>query len=323
MKKRFSVTKNAKIFVAISCVVILAGLIAFIFEGFVPGIDFSGGTILTLDMGQTFTAAQVPSLQTVVDKFMADNKIKGDKLVSSSQNNQAIIRYQAYYDDSNGEMAMRASLITEIKKAYPKVAQASMERVGATAGTEMQMNALISVAVACVLILIYIAFRFEFVYGVSAIAALIHDVLIMAAVMIFTRTQVNSSFIAAMLTIVGYSINDTIVLFDRVRENVKKLKGLPREEIVDISFLETLTRTLNTSLTVFFTLVALYILGVQSIREFALPLLAGVISGTYSSILIAAPLWIWIHQAMDKRNKNKLANKKKQLKGKKPIKSKA
>jgi preprotein translocase subunit SecF len=323
MKKRFSVTKNAKIFVAISCVVILAGFIALFTEGFVPGIDFSGGTILTLNMGQTFTTAEVPALQAVVDKFMTENNIKGDRLVSSSQNNQAIVRYQAFYDDSSAEMNMRANLIEKLKKTYPKVAQVSMERVGATAGTEMQMNALVSVAVACALILIYIAFRFEYVYGISAVVSLIHDVLIMGAVMIFTRTQVNSSFIAAMLTIVGYSINDTIVLFDRVRENVKKMKGTPREEIVDVSFLETLTRTLNTSLTVFFTLMALYILGVQSIREFALPLLAGVISGTYSSILIAAPLWIWIHKAMDKRNQNRLAAKKKNLKNRKPVKSKA
>jgi preprotein translocase subunit SecF len=122
-------------------------------------------------------------------------------------------------------------------------------------------------------------------------------------------------------------MNDTIVLFDRVRENVKKMKGKTRREIVDQSFLETLVRTLNTSLTVFFTLMALYLLGVQSIKEFALPLLAGVISGTYSSILIAAPVWIWIHDAIDKRRKGKAIAKKQQLKGgkqaPKPSKSKA
>jgi preprotein translocase subunit SecF len=315
MKKRFSVTKNAKIFVAISLVIILAGIIAYFLEGFVPGIDFSGGTILTLNMGKTFTSADSPALQEIVDKYMADNAIKGDKIVSASQDNQAIIRYQANADNPDAEKAMRTAMEAEIKKTYPDLTEASRESVGPTAGREMQLNALYSVTIACVLILIYVAIRFEFVYGVAAIASLLHDVLIMAAVMIFTRTQVNSTFIAAMLTIVGYSINDTIVLFDRIRENVKKMKGLPREEIVDISFLETLVRTLNTSLTVFFTLVALYFLGVQSIKEFAMPLLVGVISGTYSSILIAAPIWIWIHNATDKRRKAKIAARKQLAKG--------
>lgn len=319
MKQRFSVTKNAKLFVAISVVIILAGFVAFLFEGIVPGIDFSGGTILTLDMGKSFTAT---SLQGDVDKFMTDKGIKGDRLVSVSSGNEAILRYQAYADDENAEMEMRSSLITELKKNYPDVKEISRERVGATAGKEMQMNALVSVIVACGLILIYIAFRFEFVFGVAAIISLIHDVLIMIVVMIITRTQVNSSFIAAMLTIVGYSINDTIVLFDRIRENVKKMRGKPRAEIVDTSFLETLVRTLNTSLTVFFTLMALYLLGVQTIKEFALPLLAGVISGTYSSILIAAPVWIWIHDAIDKRRKPKGKGGKSPVKENKLAKSK-
>lgn len=325
MKKRFSVTKNAKYFVAASCVIILAGIIAFFVIGFVPGLDFSGGTLVTLDMGQTFTNNDAVTMQGLVNNYFTANKLPGDKTVSASQGNQAIIRYQVYSSDADAdkETAMRTDLEKYLQNTYPNLKETESDHVGATAGSEMQVNALISVAVACVLIMIYIAIRFEFVYGIAAVASLVHDVLIMCAVMIFTRTQVNSSFIAAMLTIVGYSINDTIVLFDRVRENVKKMRGLPRAEIVDISFLQTLVRTLNTSLTVFFTLIALYFLGVQSIKEFALPLLVGVISGTYSSILIAAPVWIWIHSARDKRRKAKIDARKQLAKGgvKKPIKA--
>jgi preprotein translocase subunit SecF len=310
MKKQFSLMKNAKYFVSGSLVVILVGIICYFAMGFVYGIDFSGGTMLTLDMGKTFTAEQVPAVQAIADKI-----IKGDKLVSVAAGNEAVIRYQGYADNTDSEKAMRTSLKEEIKKSYPDVKEISRDNVGATAGSEMRTNAFLSVLVACALMLVYIWFRFEVVFGVGAIAALVHDVLIMAAVMIFTRTQINSSFIAAMLTIVGYSINDTIVLFDRIRENVKKMKGTPREQIVDISFLETLTRTLNTSLTVFLTLVALYVLGVQSIKEFALPLIAGVVSGTYSSILIAAPIWIWIHKVIDKRRKQQGKGGKNPVKG--------
>jgi preprotein translocase subunit SecF len=303
MKKQFSLMSEAKYFVVASVIVILAGVVMLFTNGFVLGIDFSGGSILTLDMGQTFENADAPVLQQYVDGFWAANGLSGDKTVSAAQGNQAVIRYQAYSDDSAKERELRANLETDLKKTYPNVKEVSRDQVGATAGREMRLNALYSVALACLLMLIYIWRRFELAFGIAAIISLIHDVVIMAAVMIFTRTQINSSFIAAMLTIVGYSINDTIVLFDRIRENVKKMKGETREKIVDTSFQETLTRTLNTSLTVFITLVALYVLGVQSIKEFALPLIAGVVSGTYSSILIAAPLWIWIHWAADKRRK--------------------
>lgn len=311
MKKQFSVTKNAKYFVSASVLVILASLIGYIIMGFVPGIDFSGGTIWTIEMGKTFTNADVPAIQTIVDKYLP-----GDKTVSVSGTTQAVVRYQAYSDnEEEKDLSARTQIFAEIQMIYPDASAGEREFVGPTAGDEMRSNALMSVAIACALMLVYIWFRFEVVFGVAAIIALIHDVLIMAGVMIFTQTQVNSSFIAAMLTIIGYSINDTIVLFDRIRENVKLMKGKPRREIVDVSFLETLTRTLNTSLTVFITLLALYILGVQSIKEFALPLIVGVVSGTYSSILIAAPIWIWIHEGMDRRRRAKLEAKKQQGKG--------
>lgn len=304
MKNRvFGLMKYSKYTVAISLLVILAGLLVFIFQGFVLGIDFAGGSILTLDMGQTFVEADAPALQAIVAKV-----VERDYQVAATEDNRAIVRFQVNADEESAEaaeLAMRESIVEEIRKTYPNVAVVTQERVGATAGHEMRMNAFISVGIACVLMLAYIWYRFEFAFAVSAIAALVHDVLIMAAVMLFTRTQLNSTFIAALLTIVGYSINDTIVLFDRIRENVKRLKDKSREEIVEISFSETLTRTINTSMTTFIVITVLYIVGVQSIKEFALPLLAGIISGAYSTILFASPLWVWIHRAMDKRRGNR------------------
>jgi preprotein translocase subunit SecF len=158
----------------------------------------------------------------------------------------------------------------------------------------MIANALLSVLAAWVLILIYVSIRFKFHSALAAILCLINDVLIMIAVVCILRVEINSSFIAACLTIVGYSINDTIVVFDRIRENNRLLgaKGIERRAIADLSIRETLPRTINTSLTTLITILAVYIFGVESIKEFALPIIVGLISGTYSSIFIASPIWI-------------------------------
>ena len=132
----------------------------------------------------------------------------------------------------------------------------------------------------------------------------IHYTKLYEAVVLILKVQVNSAFIAAILTIVGYSINDTIVVFDRIRENSKRMKGASlRAPLVDKSVSETIVRSLNTSITTLFTITALYILGVASIKEFALPLIVGIISGTYSSIFIAAPFWVWVHKLDDKRRR--------------------
>lgn len=159
--------------------------------------------------------------------------------------------------------------------------------------------------------LIYIAFRFDLFSGVAAVAGLLHDVLIMISFMVILRNviQMNSSFIAAMLTIVGYSINNTIVIFDRIRENNKKpaLAGQPRSEIVELSVKESLGRTINTTLTTLVTIVTLYILGVASIREFSLPIIIGILAGAYSANLINGYVWAALEDARLARKSQKKA----------------
>ena len=159
-------------------------------------------------------------------------------------------------------------------------------------------------AMAAVLMLVYIAFRFDFNSGVAAVFGLLHDVLMMLAFMVLLRNvvQMNSSFIAAMLTIGGYSINNTIIIFDRIRENAHKVgvRQLPREQIVNISVTESLPRTLNTTVTTLLTVVTLYILGVDSIKQFALPLIVGMLAGIYSANMINGYVWALM---MDKRKK--------------------
>lgn len=173
------------------------------------------------------------------------------------------------------------------------------ETIGPTIGAELTRQALLALLLANLGILIYVSFRFEWKYGVAAIAALVHDVLFMLVVYSVAQIAINASFIAAILTIVGYSINDTIVVFDRIRENKRHAKKFEHNDIVNRSLSETLTRSINTSLTTLLTILALYILGVPAIKDFALPLIVGIISGTYSSIFIASPIWA----ALDKKVK--------------------
>ena len=182
------------------------------------------------------------------------------------------------------------------------------EKFGPSVGEEIRRNAYLSIAIATALMLLYITVRFEFRFGLAAVAALIHDVLIGLSVYAIFRLQVNSSFVAAILTIVGYSINDTIVLFDRVRENRKSMKRGEYEELIDSSINQTMTRTINTSITTLVAILCLYIFGVTAIREFALPLLVGVVVGTYSSIFIASPAWYEM-MIRDKHHKRSYSGK--------------
>ena len=173
-----------------------------------------------------------------------------------------------------------------------------MNYVGPVAGATLVKNAIISVLLAAALMLIYIAIRFDLNSGIAAVFGLLHDVLIMLSFMVIFRSviQMNSSFIAAALTIVGYSINNTIVIFDRIRENAKKMPTVAREEVTNISIKESLGRTICTTVTTLITIVALCILGVASIREFALPIIVGILSGVYSANMINGYVWAFLEE---------------------------
>lgn len=167
----------------------------------------------------------------------------------------------------------------------------NVEQFGPSVGAEIRNKAMIGIAIASVAMLIYISIRFETVFGVAAIVALLHDVFFLISIYSIFRLNVSSSFIAAILTIVGYSINDTIVVFDKVRENVKREKTKDHFDLINTSVTQTLSRTFNTSLTTLVVIGALYVFGVSTIKEFALPLFVGIAVGTYSSIFIASPVW--------------------------------
>lgn len=286
-------SKNFKFSILVPAVIILAGIIAGIaFGGMNLGIDFTGGTMMTIDMGQDFDTA-------VVSKAFEDQGFAAHDITvtisGSGEETQALVKFPDT-NDGEKENEIRAAVEEEIKATYPDAAVASTERVGAVAGKELVWNAVSSVAIACALMLVYIWFRFELHFGVTAVCALLLDVAVMMSAVTILRLQINSSFIAAVLTIVGYAINDTIVIFDRIREN-RKLYGkkeMSNAELADKSVMETLPRTINTTITTLLTIVTLYIMGVSSIKEFALPIIVGLVAGNITSIFIAPSLWgLW------------------------------
>ncbi|MDD3242678.1 MAG: protein translocase subunit SecF [Eubacteriales bacterium] len=287
---KIKVMKHAVLLCGISVVLLLAGLLVLVFKGFNLGIDFTGGSILNITFDESF------ELNKVEDVFKASGMNVGDYQFSLSGDNQVVLRYQDKDADPEEQNTKRTAFIDALQEVYPTADQGSLDRVGAVAGAELRKNAFTAVAVACVLMLLYIWIRFEFLSGLTAVIALLHDVMMMVAVMAVTRTQVDSTFIAAMLTIVGYSINNTIIIFDRVRENKRRSRRMSNEELVDESINSCLSRTINTTVTTLFTVLALYIFGVTSIKIFTLPLLVGIVSGLYSSLFIAGPVWVWLHR---------------------------
>ena len=299
---------KSKYFMYLSGAIVLAGLIiGFIFGGLNLGIDFTGGSILTVELGEQFDMA-------VVEKAFDDNGITADmrQIVTGGENDtQAIVRMKEL-PDSVDDAKVRENILDSLRTTYPSTSGGEVESVGGVTTGEIVRNAFLAIVIASAFMLVYIWIRFELFSGIAALTALVHDVLIMTAVMSIARVQINSSYIAACLTIVGYSINDTIVLFDRIRENNKRysISSKTRAQVADISISETLSRTINTSVTTLVMILSLYIFGVDSIKEFALPLIVGLISGTYSSIFIASPVWVKLMEIKHKKDYKKLTEKK-------------
>jgi len=278
---KIDVIKNKKISFSISALIIIIGLVMVMISGLNVGIDFTGGTLIQIDLGKEIP---VEEIREIMDKYD-----KNASVVHAGDGNHEVI-IKSTNDYNNQE---RLEIFKEYKDIYTLEDEAliNQQKFGASIGEETRKRALISVAIATIGMLIYITFRFEFDFGLAAITALLHDVLIGLSVYSIFRIPVNSSFIAAMLIIVGYSINDTIVVFDRIRENIKRTRKQPFDEIINTSIKQTITRSINTSATTLITVTLLYILGVEAIKDFALPLIIGVLSGTYSSIFIASPVW--------------------------------
>lgn len=284
-----NVIEKRKIWFALSIAIILAGLIAMPINAMMGkgilnfDVEFIGGTVMEINIGQDFNIAQ--DIRPIVIEITGEDNPQITRVGS-----QGIAIKTKSIDAET-----RTKLYNALKDKYQlheKDDLLNVDDVSPTISTEMQVKALQALLLASILMLIYITFRFkDWKFGLAAVLPLIHDVLIVFAVYSIGRVPVNNSFIAAILTIVGYSINDTIVIFDRIRENRKVAKRGDLEGLINRSVSQTIVRSINTSITTLLTITILYFLGVESIKEFALPLIVGIVAGTYSSIFIASPLW--------------------------------
>ena len=292
----FDIAGKAKIWFVISLLIIIPGLISMATRGFNFGIDFTGGTIMDLRFENPVTLAQVRESLKPFNLEGSTIQLSGeDSAVESSKD--VMIR------TGDLEEVQRKEVMAGIRSAVGNYEVMREEKVGATIGSELILNAVLALVISWAMIILYVAWRFEFKFGISAVIALIHDILIVLAFFSFTQRQVDSSFVAALLTIVGYSINDTIVIFDRIRENLKihSRRGGDSAEIVNRSIYQTLTRSLYTVFTCLFTTFALFFFGGETTKDFAFALIVGFCSGCYSSIFIAGPLWLQLKNWKSKK----------------------
>ncbi|HMS22534.1 MAG TPA: protein translocase subunit SecF [Candidatus Levybacteria bacterium] len=286
-----------------SALLILPGLFFLFYSGLKPSIDFTGGSETEFEILKAKKTISAKDIQDIIQNKVSVNTVR---LTSP---NTFVVRTQPI---SNAE---KTTLLSHIKVKYPSVSEKSFETIGATIGSETEANALKAVVIASIAITLYIAFAFRKVsnpvaswkYGVAAVIALLHDVLLVVGVFAilgyFFHVEIDSLFITALLTVMGFSVHDTIVVFDRIRENLKKDARLPFELIVNNSMLETLNRSLNTSVTVVLVLFMLLLFGGASTQWFIVALLVGVVSGTYSSIFNASPLLVLWYEFDKKRQK--------------------
>lgn len=293
------VVENRKIYFLISAVLILAGVVMyFVNGGFMQDVDFVGGMTMYVEMGKEVDLDEVAQLVQDSTPEIAT------PIVQNSDGTQIVIKTTPI--DTEVREAVQTAIIEKYELTDDAIL--SVDNVSATVGSELRTQALVAAVIAALLMLVYISIRFTLKTGVAAVVALIHDVLIMLSVYAVFKIPVNSSFIAAILTIIGYSINNTIVVFDRVRENVKKNRRAPFNEIINTSLKQTVGRSINTTITTLITVVMIYALGVNSIREFAFPIIVGLLAGTYSSLFIAGSVWYMLDN-LEKKIKNRKLKK--------------
>lgn len=291
-------TQNKTKFLILPILVIVVGIVMFFARGFNLDTEFVGGIRMQINVGSQFENDELKNL--VIETC---GEVAAPVVQKIGDGTQATIKM------SELDLETKTALDTAIKAKYGEEAIMSSNSASASFGVQVQRKALIFTLIALLCILAYIAIRFEVKSAVMAVFALAINVLVMMAVYLISYKPLNTTFIAAMLTVVGYSINNTIVVFDRIRENMRGFnakRGQTVAEVVDRSIKESMGRTINTTITTLITIILLYILGVNSIKDFAFPLIVGVIAGAYTSIFIASPYWAsWKQSEIDEKQKIK------------------
>ncbi len=305
-RKPIPFLQKRKIFFTISIILILSGPVGMIAYNAATGsplnysLEFQGGTSTNVTFNEDLSMDEIDSqVVPVVEEITGDANVQATKVADS---NQVIIKTSTL--NVSQREALEQAMVDDFGVDPDTI---TSESISATVSGEMRRDAVLSVVVAAVMMLLYIWFRFKDIrFASSAVLALLHDVLIVFAFYVLARVSVGNTFIACMLTILGYSINATIVIFDRIRENLKSTKVRTDQELetlVNASITQTLTRSIYTSLTTFISIFMLFLLGVSSIREFALPLMVGIVCGGYSSVCLTGAMWYVMRTKLKKANK--------------------
>lgn len=282
MNLQMSVVKNSKRWITLSLILIIISLASMIAKGFNYGIDFSGGSLLQLKYERPVTLKELnPVLDEISKKIPQFNS--NSRKVQVSEDNSVIIRTQEITNEQ------KEIVLTELKKSG-EFTLTREDKVGASVGAELKRSALLALGIGTVLIILYITMRFEFRFAMASIIAILHDIIIAMGGISLLSYEVDTPFIAAILTILGYSINNTIVVFDRIRETLKRKTDLTFSELLDKSINQVIIRSVNTSVTTLLAIIAILVFGGDSLKTFITTLLIGIVVGTYSSIFIAPSL---------------------------------
>ena len=296
---KFRVIKHQKYYLSFSAIMVILSLIFLFTIKLNLGIDFKGGNLIQLKYPQKVEQVKVNG--TLDNLISAIPQLKTKRVQFSETDNSVIIRTSQLTNAQKNEM------LTQLEKNTGKYEITKDDTVGAVIGKELTMNAIKALLIGSIFIVIYITVRFELVYAIAGILALLHDVIISFGLIALFRYEIDTPFVAAILTILGYSINDTIVVFDRIRENEKKSKrnreNKPFSEIVETGINQVFARSIYTSLTTLFSVIVLLIFGGDSLKTFSMTLFLGMLFGTYSSIFVASPL-VYLMKKLKKNNNN-------------------
>mgnify|MGYP000520831868 FL=1 len=283
----FSIVKNYKIFFSITIIFLLIGFGSIVTRGFNLGIDFTGGSIVDLTFENPVNVAQVRDVLKEHD--MGNSIIQLENSDGKTEANSVLIRTGVVEDTE-----LRATM-NDLQSKLGNYQIQRVEQVGATIGSELVQQAAMAIVLSWVLMIAYITFRFEFKFAIAAIIALIIDVLVVLSYFSLFQMEMDSSFVAALLTVVGYSVNGTIVIFDRIRENLKIHRSSESlGEMVDNSIWQCMTRTIYTVATSLFAIVSIFLFGGETIHNFSFAMLVGFASGAYTSIFLAGPMWMFL-----------------------------
>lgn len=298
-----------RIWLTFSGILMLIFIGSIIFKGFNLGIDFTGGTTIEVPLPRAVTAPEIEEMLNVPE--LAELNLESAVIQPFSRLDEGgNARYGVLIKTRlvDGEFLSNAVIEKAVARLESQMGitidreSLAIEKVGPVIGADLTRNTILAIIIATAGILLYVTLRFEFMSGLAGVMALVHDVLFVLGVFSLLGQEVGSNFVAAVLTVIGYSINDTIIIFDRVRENLRnRKKGETFEELVNTSVIQSFRRSVNTSVTTILAVMALFLLGGRSLKEFTFAMIIGMIAGSYSTIFIASPLWVVMRNWQEKR----------------------